>query len=92
MLDTSNVIAASKWFNGTVALGHQQLMNTKSHDAVLQSGEVEITEKSGMIEANTKVVVRRVPMKEVEPIEIDYNVDRLILYNTGQDFRPITAH
>lgn len=87
MLDTSSVISASKWFNGTVPLGHSQLMKQKGRDQLTQHGEIEITDRSGMIEANTKVVVRRVPMKEVEPIEIDYNVDRLILYNTGQDFR-----
>ena len=55
------------------------------------SGEVEVTEKQ-MIEANSKLIVRRLPMKETEPIEIDYQVDRVILYNTGTDVRPITTH
>lgn len=56
------------------------------------SGEVEVTDKSGMIEANSKLLVRRLPMKELEPIELDYQVDRVILYNTGTDVRPITTH
>ena len=44
-----------------------------------------------MIEANTNIVVRRVPYKESEPIELDYNLERKILYDTGNDYRPITA-
>lgn len=55
------------------------------------SGKVAITDKSGMIEANTKVMVRRVPYKEYEPIELDYHLDRLVNYDTGNDQRPITA-
>ncbi len=34
-----------------------------------------------MIKANTQVVIRRLPMKEVEPIELDYNVDNRFLFN-----------
>ena len=32
----------------------------------------EITEKQ-MIEANTKILVRRMPMKKMDPIEVSYN-------------------
>jgi hypothetical protein len=37
-----------------------------------KNGE-EITENSGMIEANTKILVKRLPMRELEPLEVDYN-------------------
>ena len=42
---------------------------------LIQAGEIEITDASGMIEPNTKVIVRRLPHKEVEPIEFDYCLD-----------------
>ena len=32
----------------------------------------EITEKQ-MIEANTKILVRRMPLKKMDPIEVSYN-------------------
>ena len=63
---------ASKWFSETVPLGHNTLMNKKMRELMVKTGQVEITDKSGMIEANTKVVVRRVPLKECEPIKLDY--------------------
>ena len=37
-----------------------------------KNGE-EITENSGMIEANTKILVKRLPMRELEALEVDYN-------------------
>ena len=37
-----------------------------------KSGE-EITENSGMIDANTKILVKRLPMRELVAIEVDYN-------------------
>ena len=40
----------------------------------LDKGGEEIIDKSGnLIEANTKVIVRRLPMKELDPIELSYN-------------------
>ena len=66
-------------------------MNAKMRELMAATGQVEITEKSGMIDANTKVMVRRVPYKECEPIELDYHLDRLVNYDTGSDKRPITA-
>jgi len=39
----------------------------------LDKGGQEITEKSEMIEANTKILVRRLPMKIVEPMLVNYN-------------------
>ncbi len=34
-----------------------------------------------MIEANTKIIVKRLPMKESDPIELDYRIDRNMIYN-----------
>lgn len=39
----------------------------------LDKNNEEITEKSDMIEANTKILVKRLPMKLVEPIQVHYN-------------------
>ena len=39
----------------------------------LDKGSQEITEKSEMIEANTKILVKRLPMKVVEPMLVHYN-------------------
>lgn len=40
----------------------------------MDKGGEEIVDKSGnLIEANTKVIVRRLPMKELDPIELSYN-------------------
>jgi uncharacterized protein YoaH (UPF0181 family) len=40
----------------------------------MDKGGEEIIDKSGyLIEANTKVVVRRLPMKELDPVELSYN-------------------
>jgi hypothetical protein len=33
----------------------------------------EITDKSEMIEANTKILVKRLPMKMMESMEVSYN-------------------
>lgn len=42
---------------------------------LIQPGEIEIAEKGGVIEPNTKVIVRRLPLKEYEPIELEYMLD-----------------
>jgi len=47
-------------------IDHVQLLN-------LDKGCQEITEKSDMIEANTKILVKRLPMKIVDPILVQYN-------------------
>lgn len=40
----------------------------------MDKGGEEIIDKSGnLIEANTKIIVRRLPMKELDPIELSYN-------------------
>ena len=65
-------------------------MNAKMRELLATTGQVEITDKSGMIEANTKLMVRRVPYKEWETIEMDYHLDRLVGYETGNDCRNIT--
>jgi hypothetical protein len=52
---------------------------------MMTQSEVEITEKSGMIEANTKIIVKRLPMKESEPIELEYRIDRNMLYKRGNE-------
>ena len=52
---------------------------------MMAQNEVEINEKSGMIEGNSKIIVKRLPMKEVPPIEIDYRLDRNIIYSRGND-------
>lgn len=90
-LNTENVATASKWFTSEVPLGHSTLMNAKMRELMAATGRVEITDESAMIEANTKVMVRRVPYKEWEPIELDYHLDRLVNFDTGKDNRPITA-
>jgi hypothetical protein len=36
-------------------------------------GCAEITDSKEMIEANTKIIVRRLPMKELDPILVSYN-------------------
>lgn len=89
-LNTQSVTTASKWFSSAVPLGHSTLMNAKMRELMAATGQVEITDKSGMIEANTKLMVRRVPYKEWETIEMDYHLDRLVGYETGNDCRNIT--
>ena len=89
-LNTQSVTTASKWFSSAVPLGHSTLMNAKMRELLATTGQVEITDKSGMIEANTKLMVRRVPYKEWETIEMDYHLDRLVGYETGNDCRNIT--
>lgn len=42
---------------------------------LIQPGEIEISDERHEIEPNTKVIVRRLPHKEVEPIEFDYCLD-----------------
>ena len=40
----------------------------------MDKGGEEIIDKPGnLIEANTKIIVRRLPMKELDPIELSYN-------------------
>lgn len=34
-----------------------------------------------MIDANTKIIVKRLPMKESDPIELEYRIDRNVIYN-----------
>ena len=37
-----------------------------------------------MIEANTKIIVKRLPMKESEPIELEYRIDRIGIKKSQQ--------
>lgn len=39
----------------------------------LDKNNEEICDKSEMIEANTKILVKRLPMRMLEPMEVSYN-------------------